>query len=1417
MKKLLLFLIIVSYLNVFSQNKTSKFYIDPNDPAYADSLKGFDMQELMEHLTTFKGNENEKQQHIERVKRAFIDRKYKLGVYAAPKINARNNGNQSTEALNCTNIDFESGNTSGWTVTGDNAIMSGAGTDAFGNFPVVFGGNYSLQLSSNNTSTSNFQSSATRVISVSGANSFFKLHFALDILDYPHNQAAAAKFTVNFFDASGAQLPCPQYECYYYQNSANVGTSVGISSFQQTPGSPGVNLGGQAFPVTYATWQTVAMDLSAYSGQSITCKIECDWCIYNYDWAYCYIDADCPTSNVSPVATCGTLPFNLSGPTGMDSYSWTAPSGNSPPTASTPTINANIAGTYTLNCTLNTCSVTAYTYTYNVQPGPTPDFVDAAIPCSGNLTFTNTSTANGGPPITGYTWEWGDGTPHETTPNATHTFNTAGTNTVTLVITNGTCIDSISKTVVIPAHPVAGFNVANNCLNAVSSYTSTSTASAGIASQAWNFGDNTSGMGATPTHNYALAGTYSVTLVVTDNNSCKDSITKPITINPLPPVAVNSSTICIGQQTATLTATGAATYSWNPTTNLTPTSGSPVTGNPAATTMYTVTGTDANGCINTATANIVVNPLPTIAVNSATICLGQQTATLTATGASTYNWSPTTGLIPSSGSPVTGAPTTTTIYTVTGTDANGCVNTATTSITVNPLPTIAVNSSTICLGEQTATLTATGASTYNWNPTTGLTPTSGSPVTGAPTATTIYTVTGTDANGCTNTATATITVNPLPPVAVNSSTICIGQQTATLTATGATSYSWNPSNTLSSNSGSPVVGTTTVTSDYTVTGTDANGCTNTATTTITINPLPPVAVNSATICVGQQTATLTATGATTYNWNPTIGLTPTSGSPVTGTPTATTVYTVTGTDGNGCVNTATTSITVNSLPMPTATSNTPCVSQQTILLNCPLNNMATYAWSGPNSYTAAVQSPTIAVIDVTASAAGIYTVLVTDNNTCINTATVNVTVNPLPVVTVNSPTVCQNQTINLTANGGVNYSWSGPNAYTSSSQNPSIPNATTSMAGSYVATVKDGNGCIGGNVAQVVVNVLPTLIVNTDTICMGQETATLTAGGASTYTWAPANTLSSNTGSVVTGTPATTTNYTITATDNNGCINDTTTTIFVRALPAITTGSITPACVPLCINLTGTSSPAASKYVWSFGSGQYDSAFVNPALSSFTTAKCFTVSGTFPIKLTVTDIYSCVSTATTVAIAYPLALADFDFGPQPITIAEPTVQFTNQSSGIIANYNWDFGDTYNSGTDTSQLINPAYTYSNVGSYSVTLEVTTAQGCTSKVIKPLVVNEIFVIYVPNAFTPNGDDVNDMFKAVGEGISKFKLYIFDRWGNMLFQSDDINKAWDGTYQTRGGTEILQEDVYVWKIEVTDFTNKSHPMHGTVTLLK
>ena len=240
--------------------------------------------------------------------------------------------------------------------------------------------------------------------------------------------------------------------------------------------------------------------------------------------------------------------------------------------------------------------------------------------------------------------------------------------------------------------------------------------------------------------------TTDYTVTGTDANGCVSSVgaVSTVTVNALPTVSVNSGAICTGAS-FTMVATGATTYTYS--------NGSDVV-TPTATADYTVTGTDVNGCENTAVSTVTVNALPTVSVNSGAICTGSS-FTITPTGALTYTYSNGTGVI---------TPTATADYTVTGTDANGCENTAVSTVSVNTLPTItAVSSSTLlCVGE-TSTLTATGALTYEWD--NGNT---GSVIAVSPTVTTDYTVTGTDANGCSNTAVVSQSVSP-----------CTGIQTVT--------------------------------------------------------------------------------------------------------------------------------------------------------------------------------------------------------------------------------------------------------------------------------------------------------------------------------------------------------------------------------------------------------------------------------------------------------------------------------------------------------------------------------------------------------------------------------------------------------------------------------------------------------------
>ncbi len=163
-------------------------------------------------------------------------------------------------------------------------------------------------------------------------------------------------------------------------------------------------------------------------------------------------------------------------------------------------------------------------------------------------------------------------------------------------------------------------------------------------------------------------------------------------------------------------------------------------------------------------------------------------------------------------------------------------------------------------------------------------------------------------------------------------------------------------------------------------------------------------------------------------------------------------------------------------------------------------------------------------------------------------------------------------------------------------------------------------------------------------------------------------------------------------------------------------------------------------------------------------------------------------------------------------IANPEVQFTDNSSGKypIAEWYWQLGDG-----STSSDKDPSHTYGDTGTYCATLVITDIHGCVDTATNCLVVSPLFTLYIPDAFSPNGDGVNDVFMPKGTYIKDFEMYIYDRWGMQLFHSDNIMNGWNGT--VRGGNTICQEDTYVYQIFVTDTRDNKHAYNGSVTLIK
>jgi gliding motility-associated-like protein len=871
--------------------------------------------------------------------------------------------------------------------------------------------------------------------------------------------------------------------------------------------------------------------------------------------------------------------------------------------------------------------------------------------CTGNsttLTATITGTLPPGAVINWYTAAVGG------SPFFTGTSYNTGPLVTTTTYWVGTCAGWWREPVTVTVGP-APTVTASASVNPICSGSSTTLTAAGATTYNWmpgNINTNPAVVSPTTTTTYTVTGTV--------GPGCSNTVTITVTVTPTPTVTAvaSSPTICAGSST-NLTGSGATSYVWNPGSI----PGNPVSVSPTTTTTYTVTGT-SSGCSSTAQVTVTVNPSPTITAvaSSPTICSGNST-NLTGSGGVSYLWNP--GAIP--GNPVSVSPTVTTTYTVIGTGSNGCTSTAQVTVTVNTTPTVTATASapTICSGNST-NLTGTGAASYLWNP--GAIP--GNPVSVSPTGTTTYTVTGTT-SGCSSTAQVTVTVNPSPTVTATASapTICNGGST-NLTGTGAASYLWNPG----AIPGSPISVSPTTTTTYTVIGTAANGCTSSAQVTVTVNPTPTVTAtaSSPTICDGAST-NLTGNGAVSYLWNP--GAIP--GSPITVSPTTTTTYTVIGTAGNGCTSSAQVTVTVNPTPTVTATASSPaiCVGGSTNLTG---TGATSYLWN-PGSIPG---SP----ISVSPTTTTTYTVIGTAGNGCTNSAQVTVTVNPLPVPTASSTpaTICAGQTASLTATGGVSYNWNGGVLINASGIPQSVtPPVTTT----YTVNVTDANSCTATTQVTLTVNPLPTPNAGSDqTICSGNAASLLATGGG-TYTWNGGSLVNAN-GAAQTDSPMTSTSYTVTVTDGNGCQNNDTVLVNVNLTPTTSAGGPSASiCTSdtLQLNATGTGT-----FVWSPTVGLSNPNISNPqAFPAITT--------TYMVTLTAANGCTDRDTIQITVNARPVAIASND-----TTICSGT-NITISSSGG-GTYAWNGGSLVNA-PGASQSVAPTTPTTFV------VTVTAANGCT----------------------------------------------------------------------------------------------------------
>jgi uncharacterized repeat protein (TIGR01451 family) len=1010
----------------------------------------------------------------------------------------------------------------------------------------------------------------------------------------------------------------------------------------------------------------------------------------NYSDGACTTVADGTSEFSAPVLVTGCAPppatITPSGPTSFctgGSVTLTASAGASyfwSTGATTQAITVNTSGSYSVTVTDGAgCPATSAPTTVTVTPPP-------LVNITGPLNACDSAILDAGSGFSSYLWSTGA---------TTQTITVTSSNTYSVTVTNaGGCSASDSHSITINPTPVATIT-AGGPTTFCTGGSVTLTANPAGASYSWSNGATTQAITVT------TGGSYSVT--VTGGGGCfNTSAPTLVTVNPAP--IVNITGPINACDSAILDAgPGFSSYLWSTgatTQTITVTSSN----------IYSVTVTNAGGCTGSDTHTISVNPTPAATITPSgptTFCTGGS-VTLTANPAgASYSWSngaTTQAITVSTG----GA------YSVTVTGAGGCFNTsAPTNVTVNPAPIVNITGPINAC--DTAVLDAgPGFSSYLWS-------TGATTQTITVTSSNTYSVTVTNAGGCTGSDTHTITVNPTPVATITPggpTTFCTGG-TVTLTASPAgASYSW-------SNGATTQAITVSTGGSYSVTVTGAGGCFNTsAPTLVTVNPAPIVnitgpinACDSAILdagpgfssylwSTGATTQTITVTSSNTYSVtvtnasgctgsdthtisvNPTPVATITPGGPTTfctggsvtltatpagasyswsngATTQAITVstggsYSVTVTGAGGCFNTsAPTLVTVNPAPIVNITG--PLNACDSAILDAG-PGFSTYAWStGATTQT------------ITVTSSNTYSVTVS-NGSCTASDSHNITVNPTPAATItpSGPTTfCTGGSVTLTANpAGASYSWS--NGATTQA-------IAVNTGGSYSVTVSGAGGCFNTS-APTLVTVNPAPIVTITGPASACDSALLDAGpGFSSYLWSTGETTQSITVTASNTYSVTVSNGSCTATDSHG--------IIVNPTPAatITPSGPTTFCAGGSVTLTAT--PAGASYLWSNGA----------------TTQAITVTASGAFTVTVTGAGGCSNTSAGTVVTVNPAPAVTITGPNSACASAVL-----DAGPGFASYLWSTGQT----TQSIAVF-------STNTYSVT--VTNAGGCSASDSHSVIIN------------------------------------------------------------------------------------------------
>lgn len=965
------------------------------------------------------------------------------------------------------------------------------------------------------------------------------------------------------------------------------------------------------------------------------------------------------------------------------------------------------------------------------------------------------------------------------------TFNGPGNQTVTATAyytdqqLQETCVSTHVDLVI--QSPTSDFNFTNQCNGTAIPFTDASIpfGSSTINVWNWDFGDGNTSNQQNPSHNYGAPGTYTVSLEITASDGCSVTSSQDVTVYENPVADFTFNEACEGDVTnftdaSTIGVGTINSWSWDFDNGSTSTTQNP-------TNTYTTLGVydvqltvqTTDGCSNSITQQVGMYPLPVADFSFGDACLQTDfqftdLSTVSSGAVTSWNWDFDDGATSTGQNPVNlYAADGTYDVTLTATTDHNCSDDITQTVTVHPLPVADFSNTTVCAlitMDYTDQSTVTSGSITNWDWYFG--------------------------DGATST----------------------GQNTTNLFATGGT-----------------------YTTSLVVT--TALGCQDSTAIDVTVYPKPETDFTWVDACLNDEhlfTDISTITGSTLNQWEWDFG--DGSGNSTDQNPTYT--YQNTGqytveliaTTTDGCKDTIEYTTEAFDLPVADFDFTNICEDDSVLFVDLstiPSGSIDNWNWDFGNGTTGTDQSPDYQVY----SADDIYDVelIVASGNGCADTLVQQIEIYPVPMAEFTFDSVCyplevqftdlsdQNGTYPLTT-----WTWTFSDGQTSNDQSPSID---FGMPGTFAADllITNGPGCKSTySLGDAVVHPLPepdfpqglaTCLEDTIFFTDLSSISPITDDTIVEWTW---NFDDGNSSDLVEPYHIYNAhdlyNVTLTTATNHGCVESITRVVEIYALPEVEFIADPPSgCAPLTVQFidqTEIANPyTLQSWDWWLGADSLISTspsnvqVYNPELAPLDIAQ-------YDISLTVTSTNGCTTELTKqdYVTVYPKPEAEFAVDEEVQDIIKPRFEFTDLSTENVTNWDWRFGDgTY----DTDQ--HPVHWYEAVGTYGVQLIVETQYGCLDTAGINVKVNPVYTFYIPNSFTPNQDDLNEEFFGIGEGYSAYSMFIYNRWGELIFESNDPEFKWDGTYK---GQQV-QQGTYAYRFYIIDWQGHDHQYEGHVTL--